>query len=402
MKKIFYILIPLMLIGYILIITLLPRTKSETVKASEKNPAIQNLITKNQDMPSDHVNQALNCKSCHSCEYPTKNDPCIWNCPRNEMLTISHSPEEGPQVVNINQMSENYTGVLFSHKIHSQMSEMSDGCSSCHHYNTTGPILNCRECHVSNRAREDVSLPDLKAAYHRQCLTCHKQWSNGNGCNTQCHLRKDANTQSFSEEEIKVLMGKSHPALTEPTKMVWETKYEAGKIVTFYHDEHNKLFKINCSNCHSRENCSKCHNTKTPKDFDRPIQITKSLEEHHKPCNTCHEGNSCQKCHSGKEMSPFNHAKSSGWSLSPYHSRLNCEKCHGNSVPFKKLNRNCTTCHKNFTKGSFEHAKVGLILSEVHKDLECNNCHKNDNYAQSPDCKECHDDKTYPKDLVRR
>ncbi len=396
MKKIFFIIIPVILIGYILIITLLPRTKSENIKSNDKVSSIPNVINTNKDMPLDHVKQALNCKSCHTCEYPTKQDPCLINCPRNDMESIFHSSKEGPDVVVLDQMSENYTGVVFSHKIHSQMAEMSSGCTNCHHYNTTGPILNCRECHDNIRTREDVSIPDLKAAYHRQCTACHLQWSHDNGCNSQCHLRKDANTQPLSKEQINAITNKTHPVRTEPTKLIWETNYASGKIVTFFHDEHNKLFKIDCKTCHSQDNCIKCHDSKIKKDLNNPIQTTKSAEEHHKPCSTCHSvTNNCQKCHSEKETSPFNHGRSVGWTLKSYHSQLTCAGCHGNGTP-KKLDRTCTNCHKNFVPGKFDHKKTGLVLSESHKDIECKECHTNNDFSIAPVCKNCHDDKSYP------
>ncbi len=342
MKKLFFIIIPVILIGYIIIVMLLPRTKSEVIKTNDKISYTPNPINNNQDMPSDHGKQLLNCKSCHTCEYPTKQDPCLIKCPREDMESVFHSSKEGPNVIVLDEMSDKYTGVVFSHKIHSQMSEMTSGCSDCHHYNTTGPILNCRVCHNIVRIREDVTVPDLKAAFHRKCTECHKQWSHENGCNSQCHLRKDSNTPTRNEEYIKTISNKIHPDRSAQSKMIWETSYNSGKIVTFFHEEHNKLFKIDCKSCHSRDNCTKCHDTKNKKDLNNPIQSNKSTEEHHKPCSTCHSvTDNCQKCHLEKESLPFNHSRSTGWTLKSYHSQLACAKCHGIGTP-NKLNRNCT------------------------------------------------------------
>jgi len=197
-------------------------------------------------------------------------------------------------------------------------------------------------------------------------------------------------------ENIESLKNKEHPPLTEPTKMVFETNSDKGKIVTFFHNEHNKLFRINCSNCHNQDNCINCHDVNKQKNSVNPIIAKKSLEEHHKPCNSCHAGNSCTKCHRDSEMSPFNHGKSTGWALNSFHSKLECTNCHGNSTPIKKLDRNCTSCHKNFTKGKFDHKVAGLTLSEEHKELDCKDCHINSDFNKAPSCKNCHDDKTYP------
>ena len=279
------------------------------------------------------------------------------------------------------------------------MSMMSTGCTGCHHYNTTGPVLNCSKCHEPIRERENVFVPDLKAAFHRQCMTCHNQWSHENGCDTQCHLRKGNDSQVRLQQTVNEISGKSHPTRPKPSKMIWETNYDKGKIVTFFHDEHVQLFKLTCSDCHSGENCTKCHDVNTPKDISKTLKIQKSIEEHHKPCSNCHDRDACQKCHNENEMMPFNHGRTSGWNLKWYHGNLACTKCHGNVIPYKKLNNDCISCHNNFTSGSFDHKVTGLILSENHREWECNICHANGNYAKAPVCTECHDDKSYPEQL---
>ena len=396
MKKVYFIIIPILLIGYLIVLTLIPRTNSQNLKSGNEISGNQNQISIEPEMSSDHINQAQDCKSCHACENPTRKDPCLINCPRNNTISDNHSPEEGPEEVVINEMSENYSGVVFSHRIHSMMSDMSIGCEGCHHYNTSGPILNCRKCHENIRDFENVSVPDLKAAYHRQCMNCHKQWSHENGCNNQCHLLKGSETKL----QLQNAAGKKHPNLPEPTKMVWETNYENGKIVTFFHNEHNHLFKISCRTCHSQDNCIKCHESKSaPIDYNKPVKIQKSLEEHHKPCFSCHQDNNCQKCHKEKEMAPFSHSRTTGWVLKSFHSNLACAKCHGNQIPFRRPDKNCVSCHKNFTKGNFDHKVTGIILSDVHKEAECNNCHLNGDFSKNPDCKMCHDDKSFPSQI---
>lgn len=394
MKKNLIVIIPLLLICLLAVSSLF--SKGNSIISFGENKLI-----KQKNFPSDnfseHLNQSLTCKTCHVGEYPTKRDPELRSCPRENMLSDFPSPMEGPKVILIGEMSENYTGVVFSHRVHSQMSEMSMGCTDCHHYNTTGKVLNCRECHEKNRFREDVSVPDLKAAFHRQCMSCHKEWSHENGCNSQCHTLKNSQNQKTID---KSLYDKEHPKRTEPSKMIFETNYEQEKIVTFFHDEHNKLFKINCTQCHVNDKCIKCHDKqKILTDYNKPIQEKKTFDERHKLCMNCHKGNACDKCHNDKELSPFNHGRATGWVLKGYHIKLACEKCHGNQTPIKKLDRNCKNCHSNFVPGKFDHGRTGLVLSENHKDFECNNCHVKDDFCKSPECKMCHDDKSYPVNL---
>lgn len=398
MKKVLFILIPLLLLGYLLLITLIPRTNFHKQDVKSEILFTENPENKVKDVPFDHDKKSSDCKSCHDCEYPTKQDPCLKACPREKIDVINRTADEGPDIVTIGEMSDNYSAVVFSHKVHAQMSEISTGCVGCHHYNTTGPILNCRKCHESVRTREDVSIPDLKAAYHRQCTGCHKQWSLENGCNNQCHLTKGSDNKNISDEQIKLISGKTHPKSPEPTKMVFETNSDKGKIVTFFHDEHVKLFKIKCNDCHKQDNCTKCHDKDMKKDFSKPVKIKKSFEEHHKPCSSCHDNNACGKCHKENEMTSFNHGKSTGWVLQSYHSNLECTRCHGTTMPYKKLNNNCSSCHK-FTKDNFDHKYIGFTLSEAHKDMDCETCHLKGNFSSAPVCKECHDDKSFPKDL---
>ncbi len=394
MKKIFFILIPLFFLGFLAGKINHPLKgdfkETETLRIENTTePDVKKVL----DKPSERVKQTLNCKSCHAAEYPTINDPGLLDCPRTDMISVYHSPEEGPETVIIDGMTDYYYGVVFSHRDHAKMSEMSDGCTGCHHYNTTGPVLSCRKCHDNERSRDEISLPDLKAAYHRQCMTCHKQWSNENGCNNQCHTRRTTEKVQMPDD----LKGRSIPKLSMPVKLVWQTKSRINKTVTFFHQEHIQLFKINCKSCHSQESCIKCHSSKNDNNFDKLIKNEKTIEEHHKPCINCHYGDQCLKCHQEKEMLSFDHARSSGWSLNPYHGKLECTQCHGSNMPYKKLSNKCASCHKNFTS-AFDHKLIGFVFSESHRELECNNCHLKDDFSKTPACTECHDDKSYPKD----
>lgn len=342
----------------------------------------------------------LNCKTCHVGEYPTKTDPQLISCPREGMISVYHRPDEGPEVVLLNEISDRYVPVVFSHKLHAQMSEMGESCNGCHHYNTTGPVLPCRKCHSFERKRDDVSIPDLRAAYHRQCMQCHRQWNYTTGCNNTCHALKKDKSQAYVDAEIAKFKGKEHPPLETPVKLTFETNYEKGKIVTFYHEEHVKMFNLPCVACHQNNNCVKCHDKKhlfknNDPEFVKPIKVHKTLEEHHKPCFGCHadenKSANCKKCHKDSEMKPFNHAATTGWALNRYHVSLACKDCHGNSTPYTRLNNNCTTCHKNFKAGSFNHLVTGFVLGENHQDMDCDNCHLKNDFTKKPDCSSCHD-----------
>ncbi len=394
MRKILYILVPLVLTFFLVITAALPQSGSEIQEVRARNTPEKSQINKVHDDPAVLNNSNLKCKTCHTSEYPTPKDPGLTDCPRENLVSVYQSPKEGPESVAIVEMSDKYTGVIFPHRVHAEMSEMSTGCAGCHHYNTSGPILNCRNCHEKSRNREDVSVPDLKAAFHRQCMSCHKQWSGENGCNSICHKRKDITKDNITSTNIS----KTHPELPEPGKITWETNSNINKTVTFFHDEHIKLFKIKCTSCHTSESCIRCHTPKVQSDLNKPVKIEKSIEEHHKPCINCHYGNKCTKCHSDKEMSPFDHGKTSGWVLSTYHKDLLCSGCHGNQMPYRKLGTKCVSCHRDFA-AEFDHKLKGFTFSEAHSELECANCHVGKDFTKNPVCSDCHDDKSFPGDI---
>ena len=349
---------------------------------------------------ANHSLMNLTCKTCHSCDVPTKKDPCLIPCPRADMITVNQTPSQAPEVEVLKELSNKYLPVVFSHKIHAEMAEMAGGCKTCHHYNTVGPIQPCINCHETSRKRDDISKPDLEAAYHRQCITCHREWSHSNNC-TSCHALKNASNTSLVSSNVKKISGKTHPKLEEPSKIVYETNYSKGKFVTFFHDEHIKTFGASCVNCHQQDNCTKCHDRDKTNLVQKisdgmPIKIQKSKAEHHKPCFSCHQNDSCSLCHKDKESGPFNHLEVTGWALNRFHEKLSCEKCHGTSKKFVKLNNDCISCHTNFAPGKFDHKITGLKLDENHSELDCKECHQEKTFAK-PVCTNCHDDKSFPK-----
>ena len=284
------------------------------------------------------------CSDCHICLKPTKEAPCLAPCPR---VALGH----GPDVVLIDQLSNQYVPVIFAHKLHAQMTEMTGGCTLCHHFNPSQKIVRCRECHSVSGA-EDFQKPGLKGAYHRQCLNCHREWSHKTEC-AVCHARKTLDSPPVRMPDPTDIMGILHPNAEEPIVKKYETKHEPGRLVTFRHQDHVKRFGFKCVSCHQVDSCSRCHKP------DTPTVRSKTFVEHHSPCSACHETRkekteSCIHCHSDREIPPFSHEK------------------------------------------------TGLALDDRHKDANCTDCHRNSQFGRKPDCSECHElaEKiTYPEKL---
>lgn len=354
-------------------------------------------INAQQSPGKDHSKLNISCKTCHTCNVPTKNDPCLVECPREKIVTVYQKPEETAELIVINQIIDRYSPVYFSHKIHAQMSNMSGGCKGCHHYNTSGPILKCISCHEASRKRINVSLPDLKGAYHRQCMECHREWSHETGCNS-CHKLKKDFKGTQKEQIKKKISGKDHPVVLEPTKISYETKSNKGKLVTFYHNDHSKRFVLNCTTCHKQESCTKCHDVnKSSNDKITSVPVKESFEEQHKKCISCHKDDKCNNCHLNTEAKRFDHSKKTGWTLNKYHIKLSCIKCHREKIPFQKLENRCISCHQDWNNETFKHSVTGLQLDEMHSDFDCGDCHAENNFAVKPGCEGCHDGYVYPK-----
>lgn len=342
---------------------------------------IENLKTHNQ--------MNLDCKKCHICDTPTKANPCLILCPRNKLKVVRHLPNEGPDNIVLDKIDTEddlYSPVNFTHKLHSEMSLMSGGCAICHHFNPPGKIVKCSNCHETNRIRVDKTKPDLKAAFHRQCMDCHKTWEAESKCESchQLNSKKTKLTENVKPEKV-------HPDISIPQRIVYETSSDDGPIVTFFHNDHSSLFNLECSNCHDQESCANCH---------AEMKLESIKVDPHERCSSCHDTeNNCNKCHKNEITAPFDHKLKTGFDISLFHSEISCSDCHKNPKNFTGLKQDCINCHKD-NSGNFNHDITGIRLNETHVEFYCENCHQNKNYKLKPTCVECHDeDISYPSSL---
>ncbi len=343
---------------------------------------------------TSHSEFKFDCTLCHSCENPTKTNPCLKLCPRETIITVHHSAKDGPDEIimdNFKDMEDNYEPVKFSHRAHSEMSIMSGGCEMCHHYNPPGRVASCQDCHEPNRLREDLRKPDLKAAYHRDCIQCHKIWNPKISC-VDCHAEK--NSEQNEEIIAKNTDEGYHPQIETPGKLVYDTSEEMEGFVTFFHNEHIDVFGLECTDCHQEESCAKCHSKSK-----QPVKEDLSVEQKHAVCSKCHDTeDDCESCHKPEVSKGFNHASVTGFDIAKNHAKLKCASCHKTEKKFTGLNSDCNNCHKSWDVDNFNHSVTGLELSETHAEFECENCHVEEGYKK-PTCDNCHDDISYPDDL---
>jgi hypothetical protein len=328
----------------------------------------------------------IDCLDCHTCPVPTAKDMCLRQCPSLTMTHVKtdHQLREAPDSMLLSELSQTYQPVHFNHKLHAGMAEMKDSCSTCHHYSPKGKIAPCKECHTAEGDPNNLRQPGLKGAYHRQCLSCHREWSHDTKC-VVCHLPTEVQGSQAVRPDPTDIVGASHPVITVPVKKVYDTPYKLGPIVTFQHKEHIDLFGFRCVDCHRQENCGYCH------DIQRPANVAKTQEQVHAVCKDCHAKDLCAKCHDVKERPGFSHNKT-GWPLNPYHNTLDCWACHPTGKRISRVSKMCENCHAGWNQDNFKHAVTGLKLDEVHGQLDCTACHPGRKFESDAICSDCHDD----------
>jgi hypothetical protein len=91
----------------------------------------------------------LDCGECHTCENPTPANLCLKACP--SLFTMetkkAHDVSEAPDSMLLDKLMNQYGPVRFNHKVHATMSDMGNGCPTCHHFSPAGKIPKCGDCH---------------------------------------------------------------------------------------------------------------------------------------------------------------------------------------------------------------------------------------------------------------
>jgi hypothetical protein len=286
-----------------------------------------------------------------------------------------------------------YDPVIFNHRLHAEMAELSVGCVACHHHTPTASSHpSCRECHRIKSNSQQTDMLGLKGAYHRQCMDCHREWSGQDDCEI-CHRVKGE-----KKEREPVYAAGTYRQCKEPDQRTYETTHQPARYVTFFHGNHARHYGLACSECHREEPCVACHY-----QGRKPIAVVKAAADvmHHK-CSACHDIQSqrlCDKCHLEKASTIFSHARATGWDLGHYHGMLTCASCHPSGRRISRLDGTCDGCHKGWNTETFDHAAIGLALDEDHADNDCTDCHLDRQFEKPPTCLECHDEKQYPKDV---
>jgi len=282
-------------------------------------------------------------------------------------MKSSTQPTSGPATVMLDKLVDLYQPVPFDHRTHAEMAEMWDGCVTCHH-RPPGPttreaepgaqtqqadsaeIPACKSCHPVQSDTENLRIPTLKGAYHRQCLNCHREWTHENAC-VMCHAARDGDASPVKVTPDDIV-GRMHPPVKAPKEKLYRARFTpvAGPNVMFRHDEHVERFGIKCVNCHRRDSCADCHDK--PKSSSTQsvhvLQSSRTWKETHGPCASCHQNDTCNHCHftdDGFAPERFTHSATKQL-LDKDHDTLACGDCHKRAKFKEFLSCGDASCHQ--------------------------------------------------------
>jgi hypothetical protein len=151
------------------------------------------------------------CMNCHivpkseiTAEMPAADKKMIaaMNLENRRAVTTTYSTEEIPETVAIKALTNEYEPVKLPHRkiVNTLFNNIRNNklanyfhhekgtvCQGCHHNSpATNKPPNCASCHGKPFNEKDPFKPGLKAAYHRQCMECHKAMDIKKPVSTNC------------------------------------------------------------------------------------------------------------------------------------------------------------------------------------------------------------------------
>ena len=338
----------------------------------------------------------MDCGACHTCDGPVKESPCLRMCPRSVAEAFTFPAAEilpGDLVLldSFEWAERRFMPVPFNHKSHTHLAGTGSGCETCHHHFTEEqahpPCALCHKLAFARTSLDELRMPSLKGAYHRQCMGCHRSWSHHTKCSV-CHLIKGDQKKPTSVADVPFPGdAASRGPIKSPEHILHRTDCDRGAHVIFRHREHIDRYGYTCERCHLGQSCGRCH-----EQVGEPTPPPKG--ERHANCFPCHEDDACERCHSQQERAApqrLDHAVT-GFDLSKYHERLTCRACHKRLYFIRRLEPQCQSCHQAWDPDTFDHAVTGQVLDENHAEIDCGDCHTDRKFDQPPKCDECHDE----------
>ena len=279
-----------------------------------------------------------------------------------------------------------------------------------------GPLnIPCQNCHTFSGWKPIRSVPEfdhnqtkypLRGMHEKvPCMSCHTKLVFSNVATKCADCHADIHKRQFGSacEQCHTVKG-------------WQVSVQQIQ-------NHQNRFPL--MGAHAALDCDSCHKSAAVGQFQGLSTV----------CYSCHAkdyqattgpshvtagfSTSCEQCHGFDTWFNvrFDHLKSTGYALTGAHATLACNACHINNQ-FKGTPATCNGCHMpdyqkttnpnhvsaNFPTtcqlchntmawqpASFDHNSVGFPLTNGHANLQCTQCHVNNNYnLTSGACNLCH------------
>lgn len=178
-------------------------------------------------------------------------------------------------------------------------------------------------------------------------------------------------------------------------------------------------YEQQCDRCHDQPSqavtnalCLSCHKEQA-QDIEAGTgfhgQLKNMDERKCKGCHSEHKGRKFNIMALDKET--FDH-KGTDFLLKGEHLKLSCSRCHTDGKKFREASHQCSVCHKDdephqgrlgdkctdchsesgWKKTEFDHAKTRFALTGAHENVNCNNCHADRRFKETPRaCYACHE-----------
>ena len=362
------------------------------------------------------------CVACHQTDYDGSVNPnhVSLNIPADCAMCHTTEPEWQPATFPIH---DDYYQLNGAH------ANISNDCAACHNGNYNNTPNTCYGCHQSEY--QNTTNPDHEVAqFSTDCTQCHTEveWvpanfdhnsvypltgahaAIANDCNL-CHIGGNYNNTPNTcvgchQADFDQSINPNHPALAIPNDCAMchttEPDWEPAAFPI-----HDNYYQLNGAHANISNDCAACHNgnyNNTPNTCYGCHQ-----SEYENTTNPDHEAaqfpTDCTGCHSETAWTPANFDHSAFYPLTGAHAPIanDCNLCHANGN-YNNTPNTCVGCHQADYDQSTNPNHLSLALP-----TDCESCHTtepgwapatfaiHDNYwvldgahLMVNDCAECH------------
>jgi hypothetical protein len=162
---------------------------AETPAAQQSKPSSPKWIAPDQEEAIKHSQQIVNfvgevMDECKLCRQQRLRDQGLSVKDQSNSYFLLDSPI-------IKKTEDRYGPVRFMHSKHAALTK---DCALCHHYRPVDEnaqeTTRCSACHQEPFRADHPERLGLKAAYHQQCMECHKEMNKGPIDCIGCHQKR--------------------------------------------------------------------------------------------------------------------------------------------------------------------------------------------------------------------